>query len=262
MINKLLKYILLFLMVVLLSGIYSCSGCSRSGIRHTSENNRRSSTRSNTVKPPENKRSRSTSTNRPSTKEAPKSESFANGTSVSEMFEKLEKGVFIVYARDYSGGAQGSGFFINSKGIGITNYNVLDGFNDYQIKMSNGKSYRITEILETSTPNNYDYVIFKVDNQGDRFKSMKIAKSKSKIGEDIFTIGSPRGLENSLSTGILSGYRNNSRIQIDATIDHGSSGGPLFNMKGEVIGITTSKIEGAALNFAVDIRKVPYKKYL
>jgi len=262
MINRLLKYIFIFLTVVVLSGIYGCSGCSRSGIRHASENNRRSSSRTNTVKPHENNHSRSTSTKRSTPRETPKSESFANGASVSEMFEKLEKGVFIVYAQDFLSGAQGSGFFINSKGIGITNYHVLQGFDVYQIKTSDGKSYRITEILETSTPDNYDYVIFRVDNNSDSFKSMKIAKIKSKIGEDVFTIGSPRGLENSLSTGILSGYRDNSRIQIDATIDHGSSGGPLFNMRGEVIGITTSKIEGAALNFAVDIRKVPYKSYI
>ena len=87
---------------------------------------------------------------------------------------------------------------------------------------------------------------------------------KSSIGEDVFAIGSPHSLENSLTKGSISQYRENNRIQIDATIDHGSSGGPFFNMAGEVIGVTTSKTSGtdAALNFAVDIQSLPYYKYV
>jgi serine protease Do len=83
------------------------------------------------------------------------------------------------------------------------------------------------------------------------------------IGENIFAIGSPKGLTNSLTKGTISGFRDNHRIQIDATIDHGSSGGPLFNERGEVIGITTSGLgTGSELNFAVNIQALPYKKYV
>ena len=72
----------------------------------------------------------------------------------------------------------------------------------------------------------------------------------------------PRVLSNSLTKGTISGFKNNKRIQIDATIDHGSSGGPLFNMKGEVISTTTSGMgTGSELNFAVDIQALPYEKY-
>ena len=82
-----------------------------------------------------------------------------------------------------------------------------------------------------------------------------------KVGEKVYTIGSPLGLENTFSSGEISQLREDNLIQINAPIDHGSSGGALINEYGEVIGITTAGIEssGANLNFAVDIDVVrPY----
>jgi serine protease Do len=83
----------------------------------------------------------------------------------------------------------------------------------------------------------------------------------SEVGEKVYTIGSPLGLENTFSSGEISQLREDNLIQINAPIDHGSSGGALINEYGEVIGITTAGIEssGANLNFAVDIDVVrPY----
>lgn len=75
------------------------------------------------------------------------------------------------------------------------------------------------------------------------------------VGEDVFAIGNPKGLEHTLSKGIVSSYReNNTMIQTTTEITHGSSGGPLFNMQGEVIGITTSGVGEANLNFAMNIQ--------
>lgn len=92
---------------------------------------------------------------------------------------------------------------------------------------------------------------------------MRIAKKAPRVGEDIFAIGSPKGLSNSFTKGTISGFRENDRIQIDATIDRGSSGGPLFNLQGEVIGITTSGMgTGSELNFAVNIQALPYEKFV
>ena len=193
-----------------------------------------------------------------------KSTNKKNG-SVAQMFKDLQSGVFMVFAYDdEDSGVQGSGFFINSSGIGITNYHVLQGFKKYSIRTSDGEIYHINDIIETSKPEDNDYVIFKVETRGSYFKSLPIAKNRSSIGDDVFAIGSPRGLENSLTRGSVSQYRANNRIQIDATIEQGSSGGPLFNMKGEVIGIISSKLRDtdAALNFAVDIQVIPYHLYV
>ena len=258
--NKILSRFIILGFVLIIISISGCSGCSRSGRQLKREKYSVSNTRNSTGH-------RNTRTNGGDNKYKDNSREnspteISPGTSISEMFKHLEKGVFLVYAHGYVAGAQGSGFFITSDGVGITNYHVLVAGKYRRIKTTNGDTYEITKILATSPPDEYDYVIFKVNNKGQQFTSLKIASKKPEVGEEVFAIGSPRGLKNTLTKGIVSGIRNHGRIQIDATIDHGSSGGPLFNMRGEVIGITTSKINGADLNFAVDIQKLPYKGYI
>ena len=257
--NRILNFILAFVSLALVLLLNSCSGCSRSGrARIAKKQEVKQNSRHINANSSEKKDKRKEET-KPS---YPKETTSMSKKSVAALFKDLEKGVFMVFALDDDGsGSQGSGFFINSVGIGVTNYHVLQGHNDYSIKTSNGEFYEIIDILESSEPDELDFVIFKVNNRGEHFKKQRIATDRTAIGEDVFAIGSPKGLENSLTKGSVSGYRDNYRIQIDATIDHGSSGGPLFNMDGEVIGITTSGVEGSALNFAVDIQAIPYKKY-
>jgi serine protease Do len=163
--------------------------------------------------------------------------------SVQELFKTLEKGVFQVYALNQDGsGSTGSGFFINSSGVGVTNYHVLDGHEYYEIKTSDGNYYEIVDILSKSPPEELDYVIFQVESRGKHFTSVPLANGKSEIGEDVFAIGSPLGYENSLTKGSVSQYRT------------------LFNMDGEVIGITSAGVDGVAINFAIDIRAISYLK--
>lgn len=186
--------------------------------------------------------------------------SSSNATkSVSELFKELNPSVFRVYGvLDEDKYSTGSGFFIG-EGIGVTNYHVLADSQEAYIQIGED-FYEITNVLSKSYPANLDYVIFETEYKNNR--SLSIADSYPQVGEDIFAIGSPQGLSNSLTKGTISGFRENKRIQIDATIDHGSSGGPLFNMEGKVIGITTSGMgTGSELNFAVDIQSLPYERY-
>lgn len=190
-----------------------------------------------------------------------RSNSIGDNHTISEMFPILEKAVFMVYSGNDYEGAQGSGFFISKDGIGITNHHVLVGHDQHVIKLSNDEFYEISRILAVDEES--DYVIFKV--KGESFPFLKIATKAISVGDDVFAIGSPQGLENSLTKGSISQFRNINNtdiLQIDATIDHGSSGGALFNMNGEVIGVTSSGFEGSNLNFAIDISEVPYRKYL
>jgi len=88
---------------------------------------------------------------------------------------------------------------------------------------------------------------------------VKLAKILPKIGEGVFAIGNPEGLEQTLSNGIISSYREDKTyIQTNTAITHGSSGGPLFNMKGEVIGIISLGKQEGSLFFALSILKIPY----
>ena len=180
----------------------------------------------------------------------------------SEIFSKCNTAVFMVYTSDGISSSQGSGFFINSSGIGVSNYHVFINkcLGEGQIKLTNGNIYRIQEVLAKSEES--DYIIFQIETNEDMFNFIPVSTRPSKIGDKVYAIGSPRGLEYTFSSGEISQYRDGNTIQISTPIDHGSSGGALINSYGEVIGITTSMLNdsGANLNFAIDINVI--KRYL
>lgn len=230
-----------------------CSGCSPSSRR---SNNQSNSVRSTVVKrdPERQSTSRTERT----------SESVNHPTSsLSTLYHKYKQSVFMVYTSDGENHFQGSGFFITKSGVAVSNYHVFEGTSQglEVIKMIDGEEFKIKEVLNKSKVN--DYIIFKVDIGNYRLKSpLTLAYYKPQVGEDVFAIGNPEGLESTLSKGIVSALRdNNTLIQTTTEITHGSSGGPLLNMKGEVIGITTSGLEEANLNFAINILKLNLNSY-
>lgn len=179
---------------------------------------------------------------------------------VADFYAELKGGVFEVHAyfneEEFS---QGSGFFI-AEDIGITNFHVLEGTERGFIIVGN-EYHPIEQILDYSVSEEMDYVIFRTSYRSNHV--LPISSKLPRTGEEVFAIGSPKRLTNSLTKGIISGWRGQNRIQIDATIDHGSSGGPLFDMTGKVIGITSSGLgTGSDLNFAINIQALPYKTYI
>ena len=104
-----------------------------------------------------------------------------------------------------------------------------------------------------------DVMVFTVKASGAKFNYIPISSHNPQVGEKVYAIGSPRGLENTFSSGEISQFRENgSVIQISVPIDHGSSGGALINEYGEAIGITSGGFDnsGANLNFAVNINVI------
>ena len=184
---------------------------------------------------------------------------YAQQYNAQSLLLKIQDAVFTVYAELDNGVSQGSGFFISSDGIGITNYHVLDGANSAKIKLRNGEQYVISKILDYDA--DMDLVKFQVNNNGKSFKSLQIKPGAIQKGESILNLSSPIGLEQTLSTGIVSSLRRDDThgdvIQITAPISHGSSGSPVLNMKGEVIGVATFGFEeGQSLNFAVSALQI------
>jgi serine protease Do len=182
-------------------------------------------------------------------------------TDISTLYEQNKDAVFVVYTSDGTNYAQGSGFFISSSGVAVSNYHVFKGTEKglESIKTQNG-TFKVDSVLVSSEGN--DYIIFKVAGNGTTFPCLKIASFVPRVGEDVFAIGAPKGLEHTLSRGIVSSLRgNNSIIQTTTEITHGSSGGPLFNMRGEVIGITSAGLGEADLNFAISIVGMGFEKY-
>ncbi len=156
----------------------------------------------------------------------------------------------------------GSGFIIDNSGLVVTNYHVIDGAHKAVVKLVDGRVFDVKNVLQSNKAR--DIAILKIDG-----KDLPIVllgdSDKVDNGEKILTIGSPIGLENTISDGLIS---NKNRVldkqryfQISAPISPGSSGGALLNLKAEVIGITTAIfVEGQNLNLAIPINEV--KSYI
>ena len=140
--------------------------------------------------------------------------------------------------------ALGSGFIIDENGIVITNNHVIKGADDIYVKANGDKDYKATIIGADPLS---DIAVLKIDTK-DKFKPVKFGDSdKARIGDWVVAIGNPFGLGGTVTAGIISA-RNRSiglsryedYIQTDASINQGNSGGPLFNLNGDVIGINTA----------------------
>lgn len=179
----------------------------------------------------------------------------------SKIFAKYNRAVFMVFTSDGYNTYQGSGFFINQYGLAVSNYHVFKGtgIGKEAIKLSGSDNiYKVVEVIHSSETE--DFILFRVDISNTYF--IPIAKYKPNVGEKVYAIGSPRGLENTFSSGEVSQWRDKNLMQISALIDHGSSGGALINEYGEVVGITSGSFADgsqANLNYAwsIDVIK-PY----
>ncbi len=192
----------------------------------------------------------------------PQNNQVQHGASLSDLYEACKPAVFLIYTSDGYSTCQGTGFFISSTGVAVSNYHVFEGTwkGLEEVTLASGEVLKIDEVYESSKEN--DYIIFKVRSQKSR-PYLPIAKQRPKVGEDTFAIGNPQGLTHTLSKGIVSGYREEENyIQMTTEITHGSSGGPLFNMRGEVVGITSAGLGEANINFAIDIQVLRLYRYL
>ena len=140
--------------------------------------------------------------------------------------------------------ALGSGFIIDKKGIVITNNHVIQGADDILVRVNGDKEYEATII---GTDPLSDIAVLKIKSK-DTFLPVKFGDSdKARIGDWVIAIGNPFGLGGTVTAGIISARNRNigmtryeDFIQTDASINQGNSGGPLFNMDGDVVGINTA----------------------
>ena len=173
----------------------------------------------------------------------------------SLIFEKYCTAVFMVFTSDGMSEFQGSGFFISDDGVAVSNYHVFKGTTKglEVIKLTDGGTFKIQEVIAYNEDK--DYILFRVGLGNHKVNYIPISHTIPRVGEKAYAIGSPRGLENTFSSGEISQIRDSQWLQISVPIDHGSSGGALINNYGEAIGITTAGIDdsGANLNFALSI---------
>ena len=177
-----------------------------------------------------------------------------------QIYEKVNRVIVMIISYDNNGSSykQGSGVIINDKRWIVTNYHVCKNSSKIIIKQKDNiiKYDKIIYYDELK-----DILIFSLDDSF--YPQIQIGNSDNlKIGQKIYAIGNPLGLENTISEGIISGLRpleKNQRefIQITASISHGSSGGAVVNSFGELIGISSMSFTGGQnLNFAIPINDI------
>jgi S1-C subfamily serine protease len=150
---------------------------------------------------------------------------------------------------------QGTGFFISSDGLVVTNFHVIQGAASFAALDSHGALFIFEKIV--AQPTGVDLAVLKFRANDVSF--LKLGRSIDKVeGEKVIVIGNPKGLEFTVSDGIISAFREGrSLIQITAPISHGSSGSPVMDESGQVIGVATLvSVEGQNLNFAIAVEQV------
>lgn len=164
--------------------------------------------------------------------------------SSSELREYMRPATFLIVTED---GSSGTGFFINDNGLALTNNHVLNGSQNARIFFfkDNGEAdevnYRgIKRYLLTAKDEKIDFTVFLVQlDNGEKVRYMPLIKQHEKEGEPIAKLGCPVGLTCDFKTGVLSNYYDG-YLSHSCPSNNGDSGGPIVNMKGEVVGINQS----------------------
>jgi len=177
--------------------------------------------------------------------------------SAGDIYKKASPAVVLIETYDLKGevSGSGSGFLVSADGVIITNFHVVEHTKRATVRLANQDAYDRVEVLDVDKRK--DIAVLKIRAVGLPFLLLG-SSSSVEVGQNVFSLSNPLGiLQNTLSQGIVSGIRQGDGyryFQITAPISHGSSGGPIFNTLGEVVGIAVATIEeGQNLNFAVPV---------
>ena len=180
---------------------------------------------------------------------------------LTELVQKVQPAVVMLTTFDIDGEISGigSGFFVEESGELITNFHVLKDAYAAEAKTLAGEKYRIGAVIASDEA--ADLIKVKISAGNRRFPVVRLSEHFPVIAEKIVVVGSPLGLDQTVSEGIVSAIRKMPSIgnffQMSAPISPGSSGSPVMNMSGDVIGVATFQAAtGQNLNFAVSSRSV------
>ena len=175
--------------------------------------------------------------------------------SLPELIKRVVPAVVTVVGYNAAGKVirLGSGVFVDPQGHLITNLHVIKGVARAEVKLPHGEVYPLTEMV--AADEKADLVKLVVNLPGGAPHYLTVSGARPAAGERVLVLGSPLGLEQTVTEGLVSAIRTirdrGEFLQISAPISPGSSGGPVVNMAGQVIGIATFQVRGQNLNFAV-----------
>ncbi|MBC7130470.1 trypsin-like peptidase domain-containing protein [Candidatus Bathyarchaeota archaeon] len=200
-------------------------------------------------------------------------EALVENSSLATLYEQVKDSIVVVrglameydiFGRRYYAQAQGSGFIYNYSGemVVITNYHVVQNTVNVSVTFADGNGYA-AELIGFDPY--ADLAVLRVDAPISEFKPLEVvSSSKLKVGDFVVAVGNPYGLAGSMSFGIVSalgrslageqtgGYPIANVIQTTAPLNPGNSGGPLLNLEGQVVGVTTAIVSGSqGLGFAI-----------
>jgi S1-C subfamily serine protease len=168
-----------------------------------------------------------------------------SGLSVSEIYERTHRGVVEITVTGAGSQGQGSGFVYDREGHVVTNQHVVESGGSISVRFWNGETYDATVVGSDAST---DLAVIDVDAPASVLHPIALGdSSKLDVGDGVVALGSPFGLEGTITSGIVSALHRqmrapnnftiNDSIQTDAAINHGNSGGPLLDMQGKVVGV-------------------------
>jgi serine protease Do len=180
----------------------------------------------------------------------------------AQIFTEFAPSVVTVAVKGHMGEGGGTGFMIDSTGTLVTNYHVIDHANEIKVKLMDGTLADEVEILAENQPG--DLALLRIKTTKPLTPVVLGDSEKITVGERAVSIGNPLGLEHTLTDGLISARRvieGRKMIQMSTPVSPGNSGGPLFNSRGEVIGVSSAVFHGGSpfaqnLNLAVPIDDV------
>jgi S1-C subfamily serine protease len=176
------------------------------------------------------------------------------------LFKEMSPAVVTITVHGVQGMGGGTGFIVDKSGIVITNEHVINDSTTISVKLLNGTWASKVELLVADE--DQDLAVLKITTD-EELHSATVGDSDSvQVGERAISIGNPLGLEHTLTDGLVSArrtYEGKKMIQMSTPVSPGNSGGPLFNLHGEVIGVSTAQIgsyrRGQNLNLAIPINQ-------
>ena len=181
------------------------------------------------------------------------------------VYERINPAIVAIDSQLVDGFSAGTGCIVRKDGVILTGSHVIEGAKRVEVKTSDGQTYPAKVIAVMGK--NKDLALLKVDAR-ENFATVAFGNSDElKVGQKVLTIGNPFGFSGTLTQGIISRIDNvRGRIQTDASINPGCSGGPLLNTSGEVIGISQSiynpdnNISNIGIGFAIPVNEA--KKFM
>jgi S1-C subfamily serine protease len=176
----------------------------------------------------------------------------------AQIAKRASPSVVVIQGKTDTGDVLGSGFIVSEDGKIVTNLHVIREMKTASVELANGDTFDSVSVL--ATDERRDLAVVKIP--GFDLAVLDLGNSDTVIvGEPVVIVGSPRGLEGTVTAGILSSMRDAGDgfkvLQTDAAVNPGNSGGPLVNNKGQAIGVVSFKLRSSeGLNFAVPINYV------